>query len=205
MFNNLNESLKTFKPDIVYISKINSLHFKYAKIILKKGYNTIVDKPITLDLQKTKELINIAKLKKVLLAEATLFNYHRFIKTLNKICKTPKNIEHIYSVFNIPMPKSLNQISKTKGDCESDMAPYAASIIRLYLGKRNIRINVSKNYFKKTKIVKNFYIMASSNKKTYFGNFAFGKEYIQKIIFYTKEKIVYSPEKNFCTSTRNEW
>ena len=54
------------------------------------------------------------------------------------------------------MPKSLNQISKIKGDCESDMAPYAASIIRLYLGKKNIRINVSKNYFKKHKIVKNF-------------------------------------------------
>ena len=54
LFNNLNESLKTFKPDIVYISKTNSLHFKFAKIILKKGYNTIVDKPITLDLQKQK-------------------------------------------------------------------------------------------------------------------------------------------------------
>ena len=97
MFNNLNESLKTFKPDIVYISKINSLHFKYAKIILKKGYNTIVDKPITLDLKKTKELINIAKLK-VLLAEGTLFNYHRFIKTLNKICKTPKYRTYLFSI-----------------------------------------------------------------------------------------------------------
>ena len=37
--------VKIFKPDIVYISKINSLYFN-GKIILKKGYNTIVDKPL---------------------------------------------------------------------------------------------------------------------------------------------------------------
>ena len=47
LFNNYNISLKKFKPNIVYISKINSLHYKFAKMTLNKGFNTIVDKPAT--------------------------------------------------------------------------------------------------------------------------------------------------------------
>ena len=63
-YNNLNEGLKKFKPDIVDISKINSLRYTLAKKILKKGYNVIVDKPITLKFKYTRELLKIAKIKK---------------------------------------------------------------------------------------------------------------------------------------------
>ena len=52
-----------FKPDLVYISLTNHLHYKYAKIFLKKGYNVIVDKPITDSFKKTSELVKIAKSK----------------------------------------------------------------------------------------------------------------------------------------------
>ena len=69
------EGLK-FSPDLIYISLTNHLHFKFAKLFLKKGYNVIVDKPITESLNKTRELIKIAKSKRLLLSEATLFNYH---------------------------------------------------------------------------------------------------------------------------------
>ena len=60
-----------FKPDLVYISLTNHLHYKYAKIFLKKGYNVIVDKPITESLKKTSELVKIAKSKNLLLSEST--------------------------------------------------------------------------------------------------------------------------------------
>ena len=63
LFNDYDQALKKTKPDIVYISLINSLHFKYAKKALEKGLNVIVDKPITTSLQETKILLKLAQKK----------------------------------------------------------------------------------------------------------------------------------------------
>jgi NDP-hexose-3-ketoreductase len=197
LFNNYNISLKKFKPNIVYISKINSLHYKFAKMTLNKGFNTIVDKPATLNLKQTKELLKIAKTKKLFFAEATLFNYHRVFKSIKKLYRGINQVEHIQSNFNIPFYKSPNELKIKKNDCEADMSPYAASIIRLFLKGKINKLNVYKNYFKGTKLVKSFYIIASINKLTYFGNFAFQRNYDQQIIFYTKDKTIYSPKRIF--------
>ena len=85
LYNNYKEALKIYKPDIVYISTINSLHFNYAKKILTNGYNVIVDKPAALDFKTAKELLKIAKRKKLFFAEATLFNYHQVFDIMKKL------------------------------------------------------------------------------------------------------------------------
>ena len=64
LFNNYEEALKKFVPEIVYISTVNSLHYSYAKKILNKGFNIIIDKPATLNIKTTKTLSKIAKKKK---------------------------------------------------------------------------------------------------------------------------------------------
>ena len=66
LFNDYDQALAKSKPDIVYISLINSLHFKYAKKALEKGLNVIVDKPITTSLQETKILLKLAQKKKTI-------------------------------------------------------------------------------------------------------------------------------------------
>ena len=197
LFNNYQDALNKFSPKIVYISNINSLHFTYAKIILKKGYNVIIDKPVTLDIKKTKELLKIAKKNRLLFVEATLFNYHKVFEIMKKICGGVKEINHIQSNLNHPLIRSPKEIKKIKGDCESDMATYAAAILRLFTKNSTSNLSVYRNYFKNTKTVKSFYITSNSKKCTYFGNFAFQKEYTQQIIFYTKNKIVYSPQRVF--------
>ena len=196
-YNNYGDALKKFNPKIVYISTVNSLHYKYAKDILKKGFNVIVDKPVTLNIKETKELLRIAKTKKLLFAEAILFNYHRVFDVIKRLSGGFKKIEHIQSNFNIPLMKNLDEIKEIEGDCESDMSIYAAAILRLFTknGTRNLQIN--RNYFKNTKLVKNFYITSSSKACTYFGNFALQKQYTQQIIFYTRDKIIYSPQRIF--------
>ena len=83
-FNNYTKALKS-NPDIVYISLVNHLHYKYAKIALNIGLNVVVDKPITTKLYQVKELIKIAKKKKLLLSEATLFNYHGVFDKINSL------------------------------------------------------------------------------------------------------------------------
>ena len=44
-FKDYDKAINEFKPDIVYISLPNSLHFKWAKKSLNKNIHVIVDKP----------------------------------------------------------------------------------------------------------------------------------------------------------------
>ena len=197
LYNNYEEALEKFAPEIVYISTINSLHYSYAKKVLDKGFNVIVDKPATLNIKATQTLLKIAKKKKLLLAEATLFNYHRVFDIIKKLCNGINQVEHIQSNLNHPLVRSHKEIGKINGDCESDMSPYAAAIIRLFKKNDFKNLNINRNYFINSKIVKNFYITTNSQTCTYFGNFSFQREYNQQIIFYTKDKIIYSPQRMF--------
>ena len=196
-YNNYQDALKKFKPEIVYISTVNSTHYKYSKNILEKGFNVIVDKPATLNIKTTKKLLQIAKRKKLLFAEATLFNYHRVFDVIKKLFNGTKQIEHIQSNLNHPLVRSINKIANINGDCEYDMSPYAAAIIRLFMSDRSKNLNVNRSFFKNTKFVKNFYITKNTKTCTYFGNFAMQREYNQQIIFYTKDRIIYSPQRIF--------
>jgi len=203
LFNDYNQALSQVSPDIVYISLINSLHFMYAEILLKKGFNVIVDKPITVSLRETKKLLKIAKSKNLLLSEATLFNYHRVFDKIIQLCGGKKNILHIQSNLNHPLDKRKKELIKIKGDCELDMAPYAASIIRLFTINKIKELKVYREYFKRTKAVKNFFTMIKLKDCTYFGNFGLDREYMHQMSFFTKNKIISSPGRLFALPPNN--
>ena len=189
-FNNYIEALNS-KPDIVYISLTNHLHFKYAKIALLKGAHVIVDKPIAPTLKQVQELVKIAKKKKLLISEATLFNYHNVFKKINELLGGVKKLNLIQSNFNIPQTKTLNQISLTKSDCFMDMSPYAVSLLRLYLNSKIDNLTFHKENFSNNKNIKSFYIFANNKKTKYFGNFSVGNEYLSQIVFSSDKKIIY--------------
>ena len=191
LFNDYLQSLKVFNPDLVYISLINSLHYKYAKLILKKGFHVIVDKPITLSYKKTRELLKIAKKNKLLLAESTLFNYHKVFNSMLNLCKGQKNIQNIKSYFHVPIGY-LKHV-----DCEADMSPYAAAMVRLFTSKKIKNIKVDKEYFKNTKNVKSFKINVNFQNCHYYGSFSRDREYKNQITFFTKNQEVVSPVRVF--------
>ena len=195
-YNDYLEGLK-FKPDLIYISLTNHLHFKFAKLFLKKGYNVVVDKPITESLIKTRELIKIAKSKRLLLSEATLFNYHVVFQQIIKMIGGREKLEFLQSYFNIPQVKSLKKINLTKSDCFMDMSPYAAALIRLYLNNKNLRVNFDFKKFSNNRNIKTFYVLANDKKIRYFGNFSFDNEYLSQIVFFSKKKIIYLPNQAF--------
>ena len=189
-FNNYIIALKS-KPDLVYISLTNHLHYKYAKIALKLGLHVIVDKPISTNIKKTLELVRIAKNKKILISESTMFSYHEVFDKILKIIGGKNKIEFIQSNFNVPQTKSLRIISNTQSDCFDDMSPYAAAIIRLFLDSKIKKINFHQDKFSNKKNIKNFYIFIDNEKIKYFGNFGIDKEYLSQIIFVSKKKIIY--------------
>ena len=81
----------------------------------------------------SKKLISIAKRNKLLLAEATLFNYHSVFKKIIKSMGGINKITHIQSNFNIPIIKKIQNIRNRDDDTLMDMSPYAAAIIRIFL------------------------------------------------------------------------
>ena len=186
-FNNYKKAIKS-SPNIVYISLINKLHYKYAKIALKNKCNVIVDKPITKNLLLSRKLLSIAKKNKLLLAEATLFNYHSVYKKIIKSLGGINNISHIQSNFNIPITKKIQNIRNREDDALMDMSPYAAAIIRIFF-KKKYQLDVNKITYKNTGYTKSFYVFCKNKKISYFGNFGTEKEYISEIKFFSNKKI----------------
>ena len=62
--------LKDEEIDIVYISAVNSAHYKWAKAALLAGKHVICEKPCTTTEEQTRELFALAKERKLFLMEA---------------------------------------------------------------------------------------------------------------------------------------
>lgn len=187
-YRNYSEALKYSKAEIVYISLPNSEHFKWAKKALIKGFHVIIDKPATINLKETIQLIKIAKMKRRLLAEALVYFYHGQIIQGLKLVGGVKSIDRIHANFNIPMPdkNSIRSIKKLKSYCIYDMLPYAASIIRIFCKGKLIKIGVSsKKYFHK----KFSFILEFSN-MLYTGHFCYGGEYQNNLTLFSKKKVI---------------
>ena len=184
------------KPNIVYISLINKLHFKFAKFALEKNCNVIVDKPIAKNFKLSKQLVEIAKKKKLLLAEATIFNYHSVYKKIIKIIGGINKITHIQSNFNIPLIKKISNIKNRDDDALMDMSPYAASMVRIFL-KNRYQLSIKKIKYQKTKYVKSFSVFCKNDHISYYGNFGTESEYISEVRFFSKKKIIIINHKAF--------
>ena len=190
-FHDYDEALKHSGANIVYLSLPNSMHFNWSEKILNLGFHLIVDKPITTKIGQLKHLIRIAKKKKLLLAEATFFNYHSQFELAKKHIGNRNNIEQIFVNFTIPMPKknSLLLSKKFKGGALLDMGNYAAAVNRILINEKLKRksIIIKKNI---NKLVTSFDIFLQYRTKIFNGTFRFGGEYKNEILIYVKNKSI---------------
>ncbi|XP_050450446.1 trans-1,2-dihydrobenzene-1,2-diol dehydrogenase-like [Cataglyphis hispanica] len=84
--------------DIVYIGVIHPQHFDIAMLMLQHGKHVLCEKPLTLNLKQTTELINYARRKKLFLMEAV---WSRCFPVYDAIRKelASGNIGDIYQVI----------------------------------------------------------------------------------------------------------
>ncbi len=180
-YKSYNYAIKNSKPDLIYISLPNSKHFYWAKKSLNNNCHTIVDKPITSNLNELKLLIQIAKKKKKLLSESTFFNYHSQVQKLIKIYKKNK-FNNIFAKFTIPMPekKSILLSRNLGGGVLMDMGPYISAIPRIFNLKKIITKNIviKKN---NKKIITFIKLKIKFKDCTYNGIFKFGGKYKNQI------------------------
>jgi len=79
-------------PDIdaVYIPLPPALHYKWAKTALKNGKHVLLEKPATLKLSHTQELISLASKSSLALHENYMFVFHDQIEQINSIINDGK-------------------------------------------------------------------------------------------------------------------
>ena len=201
-FKTYEEGLKKSSADIVYISLPNSFHYKWAKKALNCGCHVIVDKPICENIDKIKNLINLAKKSNKLLSEAIFFDYHKQISLALKLSGGIKKIRYINTNFVIPKPKINNfrNSKKLKGDVLMDMGCYASSIANIFCERKiySKKIILKKNDFN---LINSLNFIFDFSTQIYTGQFKYGGEYQNNLNIYTDKKIiqldrVFSPPDN---------
>lgn len=71
--------------DALYIPLPPALHFKWAKMALESGKHVLVEKPSTVSLTDTKELVQIAKERGLAFHENYMFQFHDQLNAIDKI------------------------------------------------------------------------------------------------------------------------
>ena len=193
---NIDKKIKTYKSyklsidnsdaKIVYISLVNSEHFKWALYALKKNKHVIIDKPFTLNLKETKILIKLATKKKLFLSEAVVFHKQlRFKKLFSNI--NIKKKTNILATFHIPKldKNNFRNFQKYGGGCFNDMSTYAAYIIYIFLGKNKYKIS---QQIEKKDINKSFSLIIGSRLTKIEMSFKFNSKYKNEIVVENNSK-----------------
>jgi len=200
-YSSYNKAINTTKAKIVYISLINSMHFKWALKSLNSNKHVIVDKPLTKDFKDTKKLLNLARKKNLLLTESIVFHYHnQFKNIISKINLRKKTI--ISAKFHIPKleKKNYRNFLKYDGGCFQDMSPYASYLIYIFFKNKNYLLN--KQHIKnKNGLVNSFSISVKYKNITLNASFSFNSTYKNELkIFNISKKYsinyVFSPPIN---------
>lgn len=92
--------------DVVYIGTLNPQHFEIAKLMLNHGKHVLCEKPLTMNLKQTTELINLAKSKKLFLMEAIWSRCFPAYEALRKEIDfgTVGEIHQVVAFFGFKMP-----------------------------------------------------------------------------------------------------
>lgn len=185
LYDSYEEAFENFRGDVVYISSTNSSHFEWAKKSLQKAFHTIIDKPATLHLSETEELIHIAREKRILLSEATVYLYHPQMKIIKKYLLQNKYIpQNICFLFSFPSFKSDNfRYSKMMGGgAIYDTGPYLASLARYFYDDMPVKAVVECNYNADYEVEISYSAVINySNGRSVIGYSGFNTEYINRL------------------------
>jgi len=121
----------------VVISTPAETHYSLAKKALSSDKDVFVEKPLALEFEEAKEIVELADKKKRILMVDHLLQYHPAIIKLKKLVNTKKlgNLQYIYS----------NRLSIGKFRKEENIllsfAPHDISVILSLVGKMPIKID----------------------------------------------------------------
>lgn len=185
LFNNYKDAISKSNASIAYITTTNNSHFIWAKETLNAGMHTIIDKPATVYFHETKELIQMARDRQLLVSESTVYLYHPQLDLIKNIIKMNNSTPKLLTVhFSFP-PMDGNNFRYNKelgGGAFLDTCPYAVSIGRFFFDG----VPEQCNYLENTALADGLEISYSlllkySNGRALIGHFGFNTEYVNRL------------------------
>lgn len=85
VFDSYEETVSAPGVDAVYIPLPPALHFRWARMALDAGKHVLVEKPVATALAETREMIALARRKRIALHENYMFVFHRQIEEIETI------------------------------------------------------------------------------------------------------------------------
>lgn len=126
--------------EVVYVGTITAQHFPVGKLMLENNKHVLMEKPMTLNLKQTKELVGIARKRKLFLMEAV---WSRFLPSYKHLAELLRNnaigdIVHVDANFGLPI-LNIERIMKRSfgGGTVLDLGIYALNAVSMvYKGEK---------------------------------------------------------------------
>lgn len=124
--------------DAIYLPLPPALHHKWAKLALKSGKHALVEKPFTIKLSDTEDLLALAKANNLAVHEDYMFVYHNQIQAINDVIESGEigKVRHYRIQFGFPRRASNDFRYKKSlgGGALLDAGGYTIKYASLLLG-----------------------------------------------------------------------
>ena len=125
--------------DALYLPLPPALHFRWAKMALVHHKHALVEKPFTISLGDTEELISLAKANQLAVHEDYMFVYHNQIQAINELIARGEigKVRHYRIQFGFPK-RAANDFRYNKalgGGALLDAGGYTLKYASLLLGE----------------------------------------------------------------------
>lgn len=139
LFNSYKSLISSSEVDGIYIPLPPALHYKWAKLALLEGKHVLVEKPATINLSDTINLINIAIEKKRALHENYMFAFHEQVNVVKNYVESKRIgiIKLVRLTFGFPR-RSPNDFRYNKvlgGGALLDCGGYTLKFASMLLGE----------------------------------------------------------------------
>lgn len=136
--------------DAIYIPLPPALHFKWAKKALEAGKHVLVEKPATISLQDSRQLVDVAASKGLALHENYMFVFHNQLKEIQQIVHNGEiGTIRLYNIkFGFPR-RNLNDFrykNELGGGALIDAGGYTIKYASLLLGETAQIVCAKMNY-----------------------------------------------------------
>ena len=139
-FGSYEDLLQDKTIDAVYIPLPNSLHYPFVKKAIENRKHVIVEKSLGLNLAEVKEMVELAKINKVVLLENFQFRFHSQLKAIQQILLDGiiGDLRSVRVSFGFPPfvdKANIRYDSNLGGGALLDAGAYALKIAPYFLGK----------------------------------------------------------------------
>ncbi|XP_025018476.1 trans-1,2-dihydrobenzene-1,2-diol dehydrogenase, partial [Tetranychus urticae] len=125
--------------EVVYIGTLVSFHYSTTKMMLEAGKHVLVEKSFTATSKEARELINLARSKKLFLMEAIWSRFNPVFTLLMDKIKTKAlgDVVSVNATFGLDLTKVERLIKKAAGGGTLlDLGVYTINVIQVAVGNK---------------------------------------------------------------------